>query len=53
MSEFRWEQIKFGDRAYPQSSEHSVFIQDVNSGKNAILTNEAYEVVKQIGKGNG
>ena len=48
MSEFRWEQIKFGDRVYPQSGEHSVFIQDVNSGENAILTNEVYEVVKQI-----
>lgn len=48
MSEFRWEQIKFGDRVIFQSGEHNVLLQDVNSGKNAILTKEAFEVVKQI-----
>ncbi len=48
MSEFRWEQIKFGDRVFSQSGKHYVFVQDVNSGKNVVLTREAYEVVLQI-----
>ena len=48
MNEFRWEQIKFGDRVFPQSGKHNVLLQDVNSGKNAILPQEVYEVVKNI-----